>query len=90
MTPDNTPASPSRWAWWAGRDEEEYRLAGPCPTRGHAINEAYGDTEPGDIIYLVEAITAPEEERDHDSGIIPFVKMRKRSHVIRKKEARND
>lgn len=73
----------AKWRWWAGDNEETYQLAGPCMTRAQAIDEAYGGTEPGDRIYLVEAIA---EEEDDGEGIYPFIETRKRSSVVRKKD----
>ncbi len=83
---DDTPemvevTAVDRWRWWAGDNEEEYRLAGPCLTRSTAIDEAYGDTEPGDRIYLVEAVA---ETEDDGEGLYAFIKTRKRSSVVRK------
>jgi hypothetical protein len=72
------------WAWWAGRDEEEYRLAGPCRTREQAINEAYGSTEPGDRIFLIEARVG--EFNDFDD-LYEFTHTRNRSSVIREEDA---
>lgn len=68
------------WRWWAGLDEEEYRLAGPCRSRKDAIAEAYGDTEPGDTIHLVEAVVGEWDEHD---GLYEFTHTRNRSSVIR-------
>jgi hypothetical protein len=76
----------NNWAWWAGSNEEEFNLAGPCATREDAIAEAYGDTEPGDAIFLVEAISADEEEKCPYTGLIPFTASRNHSHVIRKED----
>ncbi|MES3155016.1 hypothetical protein [Sphingomonas faeni] len=73
--------SGGKWAWWAGRDCEEFTLAGPCLTREDAIDEAYGSTDPGDTIYLVEAIA--DDEVDEMTGMYPFVAQRNSSHVIR-------
>jgi hypothetical protein len=73
--------SGGEWAWYAGRDEEEFTLAGPCPTREQAIDHAYGDTEPGDVIFLVEAIAS--EEVDTFTDLYPFLFQRNASHVIR-------
>lgn len=72
-----------QWRWWAGRDEEEYRLAGPCKTREEAIGMAYGNTEPGDRIFLVEAQVG---EWDEGEGLYKFTHTRKRSSVVRKKD----
>jgi len=72
-----------QWFWWAGRDEEEYRLAGPCKTREQAICEAYGDTEPGDTIFLIEGRSG---EYDEYSDLYPFIATRNRSSVIREED----
>lgn len=69
------------WAWWAGANEEEFTLAGPCRTREQAIDEAYGETEPGDAICLIEAIDSGEF--DEAMGLYPFLATRNASHVIR-------
>ena len=68
------------WKWWAGTNEEEYRLSGPCETRESAIDEAYGSTEPGDVIYLIEATA---EDVDNGDGLFEFIETRNRSHVVR-------
>ncbi len=88
LPPDDTPevvevTDADRWRWWAGDNEEEYRLAGPCRTRASAIDEAYGDTEPGDRIYLIEAVA---ETEDDGEGLYAFIETRNRSSVIRKKD----
>lgn len=76
--------SEEQWFWWAGRDEDEYRLAGPCKTREGAIEEAYGETEPGDRIFLIEARVG---EWDEWEGLYEFTHTRNRSSVIREKDA---
>jgi hypothetical protein len=95
MTPPITPPSADdgartvrtpiqdQWFWWAGYNEEEYRLAGPCRSREAAISEAYGDTCPGDTIFLIEA---KAEEFDDGEGLFPFTETRNRSHVIREED----
>jgi hypothetical protein len=69
------------WTWWAGRYDDEYRLAGPCATREEAISIAYGDTEPGDTIFLVEAKVGAFDEVEE---LHEFTRTRNRSSVVRK------
>lgn len=71
------------WRWWAGRDEEEYRLAGPCSTREAAIAIAYGDTEPGDTIHLIEAVVG---EYDEGENLYEFTHTRNRSQIVREEQ----
>lgn len=71
------------WQWWAGRDEDCYNLAGMCATREEAINIAYGDTDPGDHIYLIEAVAGEWNECE---GYFEFTHSRNRSSVIREED----
>lgn len=71
------------WKWWAGENEEEYDLAGPCDTREEAISVAYGSTEPGDYIFLIEAKF--ESEPDW-YGRYDFIATRNRSNIKRKRD----
>jgi len=73
--------SDGKWFWWAGPNEEEFTLAGPCRTREGAIDDAYGGTEPGDVIHLVEAIA--DDEVDDCTGLYPFIQQRNLSVVTR-------
>lgn len=68
------------WQWWAGSNDEEYRLAGPCKTKEIAIDEAYGCTDPGDTIHLIEAVTG---EYDEYEDLYEFSHTRNRESVIR-------
>ena len=69
----------SPWRWWAGANEEEYRLAGPCLTREEALAIAGGEARHRDAIYLIEAITASGEEGDR---LHPFIETRNESSVV--------
>jgi len=77
------------WRWWAGRNEDEYTLAGPCLTREAAISEAYGDTEPGDTIYIVEAREG-EREPGLEGELIDFAETRNYSCEVRKDDRAQD
>lgn len=77
--------SAGKWSWWAGRNEEEFTLAGPCRTREQAIDEARGETEPGEMIFLVEAIVS--DEIDTFTDLYPFLEQRNASQVIREEDA---
>lgn len=56
------------WSWFAGKQEDDYSLAGPCETKEMAIAEAYGDVLPGDRIYLIEALVISQDETE-DGGV---------------------
>jgi hypothetical protein len=77
-------ADDNPWRWWAGSSEDEYRLSGPCCTREEAIDAAYGDTEPGDVIYVIEAVAS---DFDDGEGLFEFICFRNQSHVIREADA---
>jgi len=68
------------WQWWAGTNEEEYRLAGPCSSKDEAICDAYGSTEPGDKIFLVEAVAGEYNEYE---DLHMFSAMRNQEIIVR-------
>lgn len=76
------------WFWFAGKNEDDYSLAGPCETKEQAIKEAYGDVLPGQRIFLIEGEVVSQDGNSGQSII--FEETRNSHSIIRMHDEMDD